>query len=188
MKQVLLIGSGGSGKSTLARLLAVKTGLPLIHLDALYWRSGWKETPKPEWESTVDRLTQESEWIMDGNDDTTLDLGLVACDTVILLDISPWRCLWRIIKRRLTHAGQSRPGMASDCPERLDLKFLWRVASYRTQPLPSILMKLKVLERSGKKIVVLCNPSEVKRFLSEAPPPNNSFKRQASASTAHLGE
>jgi adenylate kinase family enzyme len=123
MKKVLVIGSGGAGKSTFAEQLFARTGLPLIHLDALYWRPGWEETPKAEWMSLIGRIVGEPEWIMDGNYGGTLDQRLEACDTAILLDTSPWRCLWRVVGRRIRHGGKSRPGLAAGCHERLDATF-----------------------------------------------------------------
>src|SRR3989454_12597016 len=56
LKRVLVIGTGGSGKSTVARRLAQRTGLPLIHLDAHYWRPGWQPTPPDEWRGEGERL------------------------------------------------------------------------------------------------------------------------------------
>lgn len=38
MKKIIIIGSGGAGKSTLAKQLGEKLELPVIHLDALFWR------------------------------------------------------------------------------------------------------------------------------------------------------
>jgi adenylate kinase family enzyme len=35
MRKVLVIGSSGAGKSVLAARLAERTGLPLVHLDAI---------------------------------------------------------------------------------------------------------------------------------------------------------
>jgi len=175
MKKILLIGSGGSGKTTLAKELSAKTGLPLFHLDAIYWRSGWVQTPKAEWISVIDRILQEPEWIMDGNYGGTLDQRLSACDTVILLDISPWRCLWRVVKRRLQYSGRSRPELAPDCPERLDAAFLWWIITYRFKRLPYNLAKLSAAEQSGKTVAILRTTAQVQRFLTEAPP-NNSFK------------
>src|SRR5439155_869046 len=61
MKRVLVIGSGGTGKTTVARRLAQRTGLPLIHLDLLYWRPGWQPTPGDEWQQTVGRLVAGEE-------------------------------------------------------------------------------------------------------------------------------
>ena len=49
MRRVLILGSPGSGKSTLAMRLGTLTGLPVVHLDRLYWRSGWVEPARDEW-------------------------------------------------------------------------------------------------------------------------------------------
>ncbi|MGO9173805.1 MAG: hypothetical protein ACLP7P_17830 [Rhodomicrobium sp.] len=49
MKRVMIPGGPGSGKSTLAKRLHAVTGLPLYHLDQLYWRPGWAAPPKHEW-------------------------------------------------------------------------------------------------------------------------------------------
>lgn len=120
MKKILIIGSGGVGKSTLARELGTILGLEVIHLDTWYWNPGWVETPKAEWQSIVQDLTLPESWIMDGNYSGTLDLRLSVADTVIFLDFTRILCLARVIKRRFMYAGQSRPDMASDCPERLN--------------------------------------------------------------------
>jgi adenylate kinase family enzyme len=49
MKKIVLIGSGGSGKSTLARQLGEKLEINVLHLDSLFWKPGWVETPREEW-------------------------------------------------------------------------------------------------------------------------------------------
>jgi adenylate kinase family enzyme len=59
IKKVLVIGSGGAGKSTFAKRLAAKTGLPLLHLDALFWHPGWVETPKDEWLRRIEHLSAD---------------------------------------------------------------------------------------------------------------------------------
>ncbi len=51
MQRITVVGSPGAGKSTFARTLAGKLDLPLIHLDAEYWRSGWVEPPPAEWQA-----------------------------------------------------------------------------------------------------------------------------------------
>ncbi len=87
LKRILVIGSGGSGKTTFARRLAERTKLPLIHLDALYWRPGWDPTPDEEWRAKVAELVNTPAWIMDGNYGGTLNIRLAACDAVVFLDI-----------------------------------------------------------------------------------------------------
>jgi adenylate kinase family enzyme len=40
-RRVIVTGLAGSGKSTFSLALAVKTGLPVIHLDLHFWQPGW---------------------------------------------------------------------------------------------------------------------------------------------------
>src|SRR5690348_1067898 len=64
LNRVLIIGSPGSGKSTLATELLRRTGLPLVHLDREYWRSGWVETPQDEWRERVAEIVAGERWII----------------------------------------------------------------------------------------------------------------------------
>lgn len=168
MKRVLVIGSGGAGKSTFARRVAERTGLPLIHLDALYWRAGWQETPKQEWAETVEQLVRQDAWVMDGNYGGTLDRRLEAADTVIFLDLPRWICLHRVVKRRIRFHGRSRPDMAEGCSEQLSWEFLRWIWSYPKDRRPKLLSKLEEHAR-GRNMVILRSPSAVERFLESLP-------------------
>jgi adenylate kinase family enzyme len=163
MHRVLVIGSGGAGKSTFAARLAQHTGLPLIHLDALYWQPGWRETPKQEWMATVERLISGERWVMDGNYGGTLEQRLAACDTVVFLDVPRIVCLWRAIKRRLRFHRRSRPDMRQGCPERLTWDFVRWIWKYPVERRPKILQRLSVLEAS-RRIIVLRSTTEVDAF------------------------
>jgi dephospho-CoA kinase len=48
MHRVMIIGQPGSGKSTLARAMGDITGLPLVHMDQIYWHSDWAVRPTAE--------------------------------------------------------------------------------------------------------------------------------------------
>src|SRR5438045_7642835 len=62
-----MIGAGGAGKSMLARALGAATDLPVVHLDRMYWRPGWVEPPKAEFEAALASVLAEPRWIVDGN-------------------------------------------------------------------------------------------------------------------------
>ena len=85
-KRIAIIGSSGSGKSTLARTLGVRLGLPVVHLDAHFWRAGWVETDKAQWQETVQALAHGERWIIDGNYSSTMDIRLPLAETIIFLD------------------------------------------------------------------------------------------------------
>lgn len=164
MKRILVIGSGGAGKSTFARQLGDLLNIEVKHLDKLYWRAGWQEPAKDEWLSTVNELTSEESWIMDGNFGGTLEVRMQHCDTIVFLDLPRLLCLWRITKRRLLNHKRSRPDMAEGCPEKLDWSFVRWVWSYSHRSRPKIVKLLR--EHSGtKQIVWLRSRSDVRRFL-----------------------
>lgn len=168
MKRVLVIGTGGSGKSTVARRLAQRTALPLIHLDAHYWRPGWQPTPPDEWQAKVQQILRGQTWIIDGNYGGTLDLRLAACDTVIFLDLPRILCLWRVLKRQVRYLGRTRPELSSGCPERLSWEFLTWIWTYPSRRRGDILTRLAMLDQR-KRVVILRSSAEVERFMVGVP-------------------
>jgi adenylate kinase family enzyme len=163
MKRVLVIGSGGAGKSTFAAQLAEMTELPLIHLDEVYWKAGWIEPSREEWQRTTDRLLAGGAWVMDGNYGGTLERRLAACDTVFFLDVPRMLCLWRVLRRYLRFRGGNRPGMAAGCNERLTWRFAWWILSYPELRRPAIMRRLdefrverQVIELRSRRQVAEC--------------------------------
>jgi adenylate kinase family enzyme len=164
-----VIGSGGAGKSTFARRLGERLGLPVIHLDRVYWHAGWVEPPKDEWRRTVEELCAGDAWVMDGNYSGTLELRLNACDAVIFLDLPRALCTWRVFRRALGYKGLNRPDMAEGCREQLNkdfLTFLLWVWNYPRRSRPKILKRLEEVA-SGKQIYRLCSSAEAEEFLVE---------------------
>jgi adenylate kinase family enzyme len=163
-RRVLVVGSGGAGKSTLARLLSARTGLPLIHLDAHFWRAGWQPTPPEPWRSTVSRLAGEPEWIMDGNYTSTLDIRLPAADLIVFLDLPRRVTLTRLLRRRLRWHRRTRPEMGMGCPERLDrafLRWVWRYPSDGRRRLLSAIADAGAEDR----VVRLARRRDVRRWV-----------------------
>ena len=99
--RVLVDGMMGSGKSTFARALAVRTGLPVIHLDVHYWKPGWVRPSDDEWRERQRALLAGEAWIIDGNYNETLPLRLERAETVIFLDSPWWLCASRAFVRGL---------------------------------------------------------------------------------------
>lgn len=166
MRRVLVIGSGGAGKSHFARRLGERLGLPVIHLDRLYWRAGWVETPKDEWRRKVEALVRGEAWVMDGNYSGTLEVRLAACDAVVFLDLPRAVCLWRVLRRVLTYREGSRPDMAEGCPEKIDLEFIRWVWGYPARNRPKILALLESEAAAGRRVFRLRSRAEVERFLA----------------------
>lgn len=166
MKRIAIVGSGGAGKSTLARRLGSILGIPVVHLDALYWQPGWVEPPREEWAAVQLALVQGEHWILDGNYGGTIDIRLAAADTVVFLDLPPVVCLWRVLKRRVQYAWRQRPDRAPGCPESIDLAFLRWIWTYRQRRRPRLLARLARLD-DHVRVVVLRSAREVQRWLDD---------------------
>ena len=164
MRRIAVIGCGGSGKSTLARELGAALDLPVVHLDVLFWRPGWTETPRDEWRAIVERAIAEPAWVMDGNYGGTLAPRLVAADAVVFLDLPTAVCLWRVVRRRIAHRGGGRrDDMAEGCAEQLDAAFLWWILTYRRRRRPEVLAQLDAMPRD-RVAIVLRSRAEVRAF------------------------
>ena len=165
MERVLIIGCGGAGKSTLARQLGEKTGLPVVHLDRLFWKPGWVETPKAEFDTILRQEMVKPRWIMDGNFHRTLSKRIQHCDTVIYLDFNRFTCLMGVIKRIITTYGRIRPDMGEGCPERIDWGFLKWAWNFNKRNRKHYHLALRQAENA--KVYILKNRKQVRMFLEQ---------------------
>jgi adenylate kinase family enzyme len=164
MKRIAIIGCGGSGKTTLATQLGAALGLPVHHLDRLFWRAGWQETPKEEWAAVQRELCAQPAWIMDGNYGGTMPLRLETADTIIFLDYPTAVCLLGAICRWIRYRGRTQPEMTDGCPARLSAEYLRWIWTYRRKRRPDILRQL-----AGKNAVILRSRRQARRFLESLP-------------------
>ena len=163
--RIIIIGCGGSGKSTLARKLYEKTNLPIVHLDKLFWRKGWKSIPREEFDKLLRIKLKKDKWIIDGNFDRTIGERLNRCDTVIFLDYPKRTCLIGVIKRVITNYGKVRPDMGEGCPEKFDFEFLKWIWNFNREHRDKYYQLLKEIE--NKKIYIFKNRRECNEFLTK---------------------
>lgn len=164
MRRVLVLGCPGAGKSTLARSLGEALSLPVVHLDKLWWKSGWVNRTEGEFDALLDAVLLGEEWVIDGNYLRTLPRRLERCDAVVLLDYPRRVCLFRALRRILSWRGRTRPDMAADCPERLDGEFVrWIWEFHRTQR-PQV---LELLDGWTGEKHVFRSPKDCARFLAK---------------------
>lgn len=165
MQRILVIGPGGAGKTVFSRRLGEVLNLPVVHLDALYWRTGWQPTPPDEWCRLVEEVTSKPSWVIDGNYGGTLERRLIRADAVVLLDLPRLICVARVLWRRIFYAGRSRPSMAPGCPERVTWGFIHWIWTYGKRRRPGVLARLKAAEPE-KTVVILRSAREVRDYLS----------------------
>ena len=164
-ERIMIIGCGGSGKSTLARNLGKKMNIPIVHLDKLFWRSGWTSISNEEFDVFLhDELKKEC-WIIEGNFNRTIQNRLERCDTVIYLDYSRITCLLGVLKRVIKNYGKTRSDMGDNCPEKFDLEFLkwiWTFNKKHRNQYYKILLNAK-----DKNVIVLHNRKECTDLFDE---------------------
>lgn len=165
MKKILIVGSGGAGKSTFAKRLHNATGIELIHLDKVFWRPNWVETPKDEWKNTVEDLLKKDSWIMDGNFSGTMEMRLSVCDTVIFFDLPRTICVYRAFKRFLFYKKDVRPDMAEGCEEKFNLDFYKWIWNYPTRTRPKAEELLKRFN-DKKKIIRIESQKDIQNFFA----------------------
>lgn len=159
MKKVIVIGCPGSGKSTLSRELHHKTGIPLYHLDRMYWNADQTTVPQSVFLERLSAVLEQDEWIIDGNYVSTMELRMAACETVIFLDYPLDVCLDGIQKRR----GKSRSDMPWVEIEE-DVEFIEFIKSYNMRQRPKV---LELLEKyDDKNRIVFKSREEAHTFLN----------------------
>jgi adenylate kinase family enzyme len=136
-RRIVVTGMAGSGKSTFSRALAAKSGLPLIHLDLQFWKSGWTEPSEAEWREKQRTVLAGDAWIADGNYSETLDLRVECADTVVILATPWWRCAGRALLRGLRMPDQLPEGCTYSAWQRLRdewrlIPIIWR--NRQTEP------------------------------------------------------
>ena len=159
MKKVIVIGCPGSGKSTVSRALHNKTGIPLYHLDMMYWNADKTTVEKSVFLERLSTVLEKDKWIIDGNYGSTMELRMAACDTVIFLDYPLDVCLDGINERR----GKPRSDMPWIETEE-DAEFIEFIRNYNEQQKPKVLELLK--KYSDKNIIILESREQADAFLN----------------------
>lgn len=162
-KRILIIGNGGAGKSTLARALGEKLGLPVVHLDKLWWLPDWVTRSPEEFDALLENELAAPEWIIDGNYLRTLPERLRFADLCIFLDYPADVCLSGAYARAEEYKGRTRPDMTDGCEERVDAEFETWIASFDKDVRPRI---IELAESSGVPFSVFRSREETAEWLA----------------------
>lgn len=179
VQKIVILGCPGAGKSAFALQLRRRTGLPLIHLDNLWWKADRTHVSREEFDRALAAVLDTDAWILDGDYSRTYEPRLRACDAVIFLDYDEAVCLEGVRAR----VGKPRP----DIPwmeEALDPRFVEEVKRYRAKNRPVV---LRLLERyEDKERYRFCSREQAADWLNArwpAAPPVSNDPRQTSAAT-----
>ena len=146
MKKVVVIGCPGSGKSVFSRKLSEICGLPLVHLDNLYWNADATTVDREVFLSKLCFALESDAWIIDGNYISTMEMRISRCDTVFFFDLPTEVCIEGIRQR----VGKRR----DDIPwieREIDDEFLSFVENFNIQTKPKI---IDILYQSKHKRII----------------------------------
>jgi adenylate kinase family enzyme len=172
-ERIAILGCIGAGKSTLARALGDQLGLPVVHLDKLWWAEGsylitGRATVRQHtlsadaFRDLQENITRRDRWIIDG-DASWLDVRLRRADSIIVLDLPRWLCAWRVLRR----TGSTR----SDYPPDVRESWRWSVTllAWILRKYPSRRRRIftAVAEHAADAdVVVLRSRQDVRNYLS----------------------
>ena len=161
-KKIVVVGVSASGKSTFARTLEKQTGLPLIHMDSIWWKPSWVEAGEEEATKQLESITTNPEWIIEGYiPKTARPFVFERADKIVYLDYPPIVASVRYLRRWLKHRKNPRPELAGS-PEKFDLKFLKLV--WKKGEAISLNKFLKLVEDQSK-ILKLTSPKQTETLL-----------------------
>ena len=159
-KRIIILGCPGSGKSTLARNLQSKTGLPLYHLDNIWWKPDRTHISRDEFDGKLEALLKKDAWIIDGDYSRTYEVRFVACDTVVFLDYDEDECIKGITGR----IGEARPDIPWTEGD-IDPELVAEVKNYRNEKRPVLLSLIG--KYPGKRVLIFKTREEAQKWLSE---------------------
>lgn len=99
MKRILVIGCPGAGKTYFSKRLKEIMGLPVVHMDNLYWNEDKTSISFDELNKKLLPYLQNEEWIVDGNYHDTLKLRLEYATDVFFLKMPREQCIEGILER-----------------------------------------------------------------------------------------
>jgi adenylate kinase family enzyme len=167
MERVVILGPGGAGKTELAAEMSRRTGLPVVHLDLLFWRQGWKPAPVEEARRDFAEAVAGERWILDGNFLAVEgeDARFSRADAVVFLDLSRATCCWRVLMRLARNRRRPRPDLPEGCAESFDLALLRWIWRYPRTDRPRVLAILAGLN-GWADVRRLRSRSAVRRYLA----------------------
>lgn len=160
MKKIIVIGCPGSGKSTFSKRLNKISGIPLYHLDNIWYRKDKTTLTEAEFKEAQSKIINAECWIMDGNYGKTLEMRVKACDTIYLFDIPNIECV-NSIEQRIGKKRTDIPWIEYE----FDKEFKAFVLNFPQKELLHIYNILKTCNK--KNIHIFFSRNEANEYLNE---------------------
>lgn len=119
-RRILVLGRAGAGKSTLARRIGAGLGVPVVHLDKLFWNPGWVAVDRPTFQARIEAVAASPAWILDGTYSFSFRWTMARAELVIWAE-----CPRHVSIRRLLGQAWYPPPGRTDQPGGGEKKVYW---------------------------------------------------------------
>lgn len=159
MNKILVIGSPGAGKSTFAKELAKRIGVPLFHLDLIWFHSDGNMVDREIFDEKLQDILKKPKWVIDGYYPRTLEHRLKYADSVFFFDLPEDVCL-QGAKQRIGVKRDDNPIFETELNDSL----MKRILTFRLINTPYI---EDLLEDFDGKIIRFHSRKDVKDWLEK---------------------
>ena len=123
--KIFIFGPPGAGKSTLALELGRQTKLPVLHVDHYFFKAPNIHIAAKQAIMELKAALPQDDWIIEGNHGAVLPFLAEQADHTIVLEVSPLRCLFRVIKRYYQNDPKLKTAISQGWEENLSWQFIW---------------------------------------------------------------
>ncbi|WJY53565.1 topology modulation protein [Streptomyces chengbuensis] len=134
---------------------------PVTHLDAAFYDDG-NTLATEEFPALQRDPVAQSKWVIDWNYNSTLQIRLEACDTVVLKDVSTVAALYGIFSRQIRHGDGHKSYGVHNCIHWDVTKY---VATCRRKKRPRVIAKIEEFASGRADVVLLSNRRQTRRRL-----------------------
>lgn len=164
-KRIMVIGCSASGKSTFSRRLSEITGIPVTHLDTLFWKPGWIEEDRDIFREKQRKVIVADSWIIDWQYKSTMEMRLERAQLVFWYRLSRFDCVTGYLRRLLKDIIKpaARSDITEGCDEKLDFEFIryiWNYNKTQDKPVEQLLKKYP-----GIKVITFKTRKQADAFL-----------------------
>ncbi len=163
-QRICIVGLSSAGKSTLAQLIGEKRNLPVLHLDQIFHlkNTQWQKRDFDDFKRDLSLFIEQKKWVIDGSYAKTLDMRLMRADTVIVLRLNRFLCLYRFFRRMISRQ-HKRVGMLEGARERISYHMIHYIlfdGAKRYRKFDEIISKYTHLN-----VFYLCSVHEIDEFV-----------------------
>lgn len=168
MRRILILGISGAGKSTLARLIGKKLGIPIMHLDSIFWKPGWVMPEQSEWDQKLIEISKSESWIIDGNYASSYPILMPLADLIVVLDPPMPIAFIRVFKRvLLTRLGlYTHKDTPVGCRQKIDRTFFTYIWNFPKDRRPLIDQALAEFKKD-QQVKILKSSSDLDSFIKD---------------------